>query len=152
MIISDTAVKKSTTVVVLALLLIVIGVYSYMVLPRESDPDVTIPNVFISTSYRGVSPTDIETSITTEIEKKLKGLNGLKKVQSVSSEGLSSINVEFITGTDIDQALQDVKGGFIVFKFKHFNANFITSRHVGDFERAPALPKYINTHLSYWRV
>ena len=98
MIISDTAVKKSTTVVVLALLLIVIGVYSYMVLPRESDPDVTIPNVFISTSYRGVSPTDIETSITTEIEKKLKGLDGLKKVQSVSSEGLSSINVEFITG------------------------------------------------------
>ena len=79
MIISDTAVKKSTTVVVLALLLIVIGIYSYMVLPRESDPDVTIPNVFISTSYRGVSPTDIETSITIEIEKKIKGLDGLKK-------------------------------------------------------------------------
>jgi multidrug efflux pump len=109
MIISDTAVKKSTTVVVLALLLIIIGIYSYMVLPRESDPDVTIPNVFISTTYRGVSPTDIETSITTEIEKKIKGLDGLKKVQSVSSEGLSSINVEFITGTDIDKALQDVK-------------------------------------------
>ncbi len=109
MIISDTAVKKSTTVLVLALVLIVIGVYSYTVLPRESDPDVTIPNVFISTSYRGVSPTDIESSITMEIEKKIKGLDGLKKVQSVSSEGLSSINIEFITGTDIDQALQDVK-------------------------------------------
>ena len=109
MIISDTAVKKRTTVLVLALVLIVIGVYSYKVLPRESDPDVTIPNVFISTSYRGVSPTDIESSITMEIEKKIKGLDGLKKVQSVSSEGLSSINVEFITGTDIDQALQDVK-------------------------------------------
>ncbi|MEE4164989.1 MAG: efflux RND transporter permease subunit, partial [Desulfocapsaceae bacterium] len=109
MIISDTAVKKSTTVLVLALLLIIIGVYSYMVLPRESDPDVTIPNVFISTSYRGVSPTDIESSITMEIEKKIKGIDGLKKVQSVSSEGLSSINIEFITGTDIDKALQDVK-------------------------------------------
>ncbi|WP_163340208.1 efflux RND transporter permease subunit [Desulfopila sp. IMCC35008] len=109
MIISDTAVKKSTTVVVLALLLIIFGVYCYMVLPRESDPDITIPNVFVSTSYRGVSPTDIETTITIEIEKKLKGLEGLKKLQSASSEGLSSINVEFITGTDIDQALQDVK-------------------------------------------
>ena len=109
MIISDTAVKKSTTVLVLALVLIVIGVYSYRVLPRESDPDVTIPNVFISTSYRGVSPTDIESSITMEIEKKIKGLDGLKKVQSVSSEGLSSINIEFITGTDIDQALQDAR-------------------------------------------
>ena len=109
MIISDTAVQKSTTVVVLAILLIIVGVYSYLVLPRESDPDITIPNVFISTSYRGVSPKDIETSITIEIEKKLKGLDGLKKIQSVSSEGLSSINIEFITGTDISQALQDVK-------------------------------------------
>ncbi len=109
MIISDTAVKKSTTVSVLAVLLIIFGVYCYKVLPRESDPDITIPNVFISTSYRGVSPTDIETTITIEIEKKLKGLDGLKKIKSVSSEGLSSINVEFITGTDIDKALQDVK-------------------------------------------
>ncbi len=109
MIVSDTAIRKSTTVVVLTILLIIFGVYSYMVLPRESDPDITIPNVFVSTSYRGVSPADIETTITIEIEKKLKGLDGLKKLQSVSSEGSSSINVEFVTGTDIDQALQDVK-------------------------------------------
>jgi multidrug efflux pump subunit AcrB len=109
MIISDTAVKKSTTVSVLSLLLIIFGVYCYKVLPRESDPDITIPNVFVSTNYRGVSPTDIETAITIEIEKKLKGLEGLKKLQSVSSEGLSSINIEFVTGTDIDKALQDVK-------------------------------------------
>ncbi len=109
MIISDTAVRKSTTVLVLSLLLIIVGLYSYVVLPRESSPDITIPNVFVSTSYRGVSPTDIETSVTIEIEKKLKGLDGLKKIQSVSSEGLSSINIEFVTGTDIDKALQDVK-------------------------------------------
>ena len=79
MIISDTAVNKSTTVLVLAIVLIIIGVYSYKVLPRESDPDVTIPNVFISTSYRGVSPTDIESSITMEIEKKNKGAGRFKK-------------------------------------------------------------------------
>lgn len=109
MIISDTAVKKSTTVAVLSIMLIIFGVYSYKTLPRESDPDITIPNVFVSTDYRGVSPTDIETAITIEIEKKIKGLDGLKKIQSVSSEGLSSINVEFVTGTDIDQAVQDVK-------------------------------------------
>lgn len=109
MIISDTAVQKSTTVAVLALMLIIFGVYCYKVLPRESSPDITIPNVFISTSYRGVSAEDIEASITIKIEKKLKGLDGLKKIQSVSSEGLSSINVEFVTGVDIDQALQDVK-------------------------------------------
>ena len=109
MILSDTAVKKSVTVMVLAVIVMVFGVYSYMVLPRENEPDITIPYVFVSTSYRGVSPTDIETGITIEIEKKLKGLEGIKKIQSVSSEGLSSINIEFVTGTDIDKALQDVK-------------------------------------------
>ena len=109
MIVSDTAIRKSTTVVVLAILLITFGVYSYSVLPRESDPDITIPNVFVSTNYRGVSPADMETTVTIEIEKKLKGLDGLKKIESVSSEGMSSINIEFVTGTDIDQALQDVK-------------------------------------------
>ncbi|MEW6519981.1 MAG: efflux RND transporter permease subunit [Thermodesulfobacteriota bacterium] len=109
MLVSDTAVRKSITVVVLSVLIIVFGTYCYLVLPRESDPDISIPNVFISTEYRGVSPPDIETAITIEIEKKLKGLDGLKKIQSVSAEGLSSINVEFVTGTDIDQAMQDVK-------------------------------------------
>jgi multidrug efflux pump len=109
MIVSDTAVNKSITVMVLAVIIIVFGVYCYNVLPRESDPDITIPNVFITTSYRGVSPADMETTVTIEIEKKLKGLDGVKKIQSVSSEGLSSINVEFVTGTDIDKALQDVK-------------------------------------------
>ena len=109
MIVSDTAVNKSISVAVLAVMLVIFGVYCYMTLPRESDPDITIPNVFISTEYRGVSPADIETAITIEIEKKIKGLDGLKEIKSVSSEGLSSINVEFVTGTDIDKAVQDVK-------------------------------------------
>jgi multidrug efflux pump len=109
MIVSDTAVKNSITVLVLAALILIFGVYCYLELPRESDPDITIPNVFISTNYRGVSSIDMETSVTVEIEKKLKGLDGLKKIQSVSSEGNSSINIEFVTGTDINQAMQDVK-------------------------------------------
>ena len=109
MIISDTAVQKSISVLVLGVLILVFGSYCYSVLPRESEPDITIPNVFVSTNYRGVSSADIETAITVEIEKKLKGLDGLKKIQSVSSEGMSNINIEFVTGTDIDKAVQDVK-------------------------------------------
>ncbi|MBU0480323.1 MAG: efflux RND transporter permease subunit [Proteobacteria bacterium] len=109
MIVSDTAVEKSTTVMVLALIILVFGVYCYNVLPRESSPDITIPYVFVSADYRGVSPADVETSITIEIEKKLKGIDGVKKIHSVSSEGLSMTSIEFVTGTDIDKALQDVK-------------------------------------------
>ena len=109
MIVSDTAVEKSITVMVLLCIIVVFGVYSYLVIPRENDPDITIPYVFVSTSYKGVASADIETTITVEIEKKLKGIEGVKKIQSVSSEGLSSINIEFVTGTDIEKALRDVK-------------------------------------------
>ncbi|OQX21523.1 MAG: hypothetical protein BWK80_33020 [Desulfobacteraceae bacterium IS3] len=109
MIISDTSIKNRISVVVLSVIILVIGTYCYIALPRESAPDITIPNVFVSTTYKGVSASDIETSITIEIEKKLKGLENLKKIKSVSSEGSSQINIEFIPGTDIDDALQKVK-------------------------------------------
>ncbi len=109
MIVSDTAVRQRVSVLVLAVIILVFGTYCYRILPRESEPDITIPNVFVSTSYKGVASKDIETSITIEIEKKLKGLEGVKKIHSVSSEGLSSINIEFVTGTDIDDALQKVR-------------------------------------------
>ncbi len=109
MIISDTAVKNRVSVVILAIIIVFFGAYCYSILPRESFPDVTIPYVFVSTNYKGVSASDIETSITVPIEKKLKGLDGVKKVSSVSSEGSSQINIEFQAGTDIDQALRKVK-------------------------------------------
>jgi len=109
MIISDTAVKNRISVVVLAVIIFVMGTYCYNALPRESEPDITIPNVFVSTDYKGVSSSDMETSITIPIEKKLKGLENVKKIKSVSSEGASRINIEFIPGTDIDEVLQKVK-------------------------------------------
>jgi multidrug efflux pump subunit AcrB len=108
-IVSDTAVRQRVSVLVLAVIILIFGTYCYRILPRESEPDITIPNVFVSTRYKGVASKDIETSITIEIEKKLKGLEGVKKIHSVSSEGLSSINIEFVTGTDIDDALQKVR-------------------------------------------
>ena len=109
MIVSDAAVKNRVSIMVLAVMILIFGTYSYMVLPRESSPDITIPHVFVSTSYKGVSAADIETSITIHIEKKLKGLDRVKKIHSVSAEGLSQIDVEFIPGTDIDEVLTKVK-------------------------------------------
>ncbi len=109
MIISDTAITNRTSVVVLALIIFLTGTYCYIALPRESSPDITIPFVFVKTNYRGVSAPDIENSITIKIEKKLKGLDGVKNITSVSSEGLSRINIEFIPGTDIDEVLPKVK-------------------------------------------
>ncbi len=109
MIISDTAIKNRMSVIILTLIILIAGAYSYVQLPRESYPDITVPYVFVTTGYRGVSSEDIETSITVNIEKKLKGIDGVKDITSVSSEGQSFINIEFNTGVDIDDALQKVK-------------------------------------------
>ena len=109
MIISDTAVHKRTSVLVLAMVIIIFGLISYWSLPRESSPDITIPYIFIQTRYPGVAPEDIEQSITIQIEKKLKGLEAVKKITSSSTEGMSSIVIEFVAGTDIDDVLTKTK-------------------------------------------
>ncbi len=109
MIVSDVAIKNRVSVLVLAFIILGMGIYAYNVLPRESDPDITIPYVFVRTEYRGVSASDIETAITIKIEKKLKGLDKVKNVSSVSSQGLSQINIEFLPGTDIEEVLTRVK-------------------------------------------
>ncbi len=103
------SVKKSTAVIVLMICLTVFGIVSYYSMPRESAPDISIPYVFVSTVYPGVAPLDIEQSITIPIEKKLKGLEGVKNITSSSVEGASSIVIEFITGTDIDEVVTKTK-------------------------------------------
>ncbi len=109
MLISDTAVQQRITVFVLTVLLVAGGLYSYLALPREAAPEVDIPVVLINTTYRGVSPEDMESSVTKEIEEKLKGLEGVDEIRSTSAEGLSTIQVEFLIGADIDDAVQKVK-------------------------------------------
>ena len=96
MLLSNTAIRNRTTVFVLMLLIIVTGGYSYWILPREAAPDVPIPIVLVTTPYEGVSPEDVETSVSMKIEKELTGLKGLKEIRSESAEGLSLIVIEFL--------------------------------------------------------
>jgi multidrug efflux pump len=107
--IPTTAVNKRTSVVVLAIIIIIFGFMSYNSLPREAAPDITIPYIFIMTNYPGVAPEDIEQSITIPIEKKLKGLEAVKQIKSSSTEGTSSIIIEFVAGTDIEDVLSKTK-------------------------------------------
>lgn len=109
MIIPELAVKNRTSVMVLVVILVVFGLFAYISLPREAAPDVTIPYIFVTTTYPGVAPVDIEQSITIPIENKLKGLEGVKNISSTSIEGLSSITIEFTAGTDIDDVLPKTK-------------------------------------------
>jgi len=109
MILSNAAIKNRATVGVLILLIIVAGAYSYAVLPREAAPDVSIPYVLVTTTYEGVSPEDIESSVTTKIENELSGLRGVKEITSSSAEGRSTILIEFEPDVVIEDALQHVR-------------------------------------------
>jgi len=109
MIITDVAIKNRTTVAVLGLIILILGVYSYITLPREAFPDIPIPHILVNTMYEGVSPADIETSITMKIEKQLNGIRGIKQINSASAEGLSMIDVEFMPDVPTDVALQRVR-------------------------------------------
>jgi len=107
--ITDLALNNRMTSFVLIFIIIVTGFYSYVALPKEAAPDITIPYIFISTPYFGVSPEDVENLVTRPIERKLKGLSDVKEIRSTSQEGFSMITVEFVAGTDVDQALQKVR-------------------------------------------
>ena len=109
MLISNAAIRQRSTVFALMLIIIVVGIYSYATLPRESTPDITIPYVLVVTPYEGVSSSDIESLITNPIERKLRGLKNVEEVRSVSAEGSSMIAVEFIPEVDIDDAIQWVR-------------------------------------------
>ncbi len=103
------AIKNKTTVYILTVLLVFFGMFSYQQMPRELNPEVVIPYIFIQTVYPGNSPVDIENFITRPIEKELKGMQGVKKVSSASYQDVSVIIVEFNTDVDVKVALQDTK-------------------------------------------
>ncbi len=109
MIITDVAIKNRTTVAVLGLIIILMGGYSYLTLPREAAPDIPIPYILVTTTYEGVSPEDIETSVTMKIEKELNGIRGVEEITSSSAEGMSLISVEFTPDVPSEVALQRVR-------------------------------------------
>ncbi len=103
------AVDNRVAVYVLMALILIIGWGAYQGLPREAAPDISIPLVIVSTPYIGVAPLDIEGLVTQPLERELKGMKDIKHITSVSKEGLSTIQVEFNTGIDIDEALRRVR-------------------------------------------
>ena len=109
MLLTDLSIKNRTTVAVLVLIIISLGVNSYLSLPREAFPDIPVPFIMVTTSYEGVAPEDMETSVTMKIEKELKGVRGAKEMTSSSAEGLSMISVEFTPDVPTDVALQRVR-------------------------------------------
>jgi CzcA family heavy metal efflux pump len=106
---TEHAVSNRVTVFFIVVAAIFAGYNAYRTLPRESFPDIEIPFVIVSTIYPGAAPADVEKQVTDPIERELKGLDGLKELTSTSQESASIVTAEFVSGTDIDTALQKVR-------------------------------------------
>lgn len=116
--VSKLAVNNRVTVYIMTVIIIIVGILSYTSIPKESAPSITIPNIFVSTAYFGVSPQDIESLVSQEIEKEVKGIKDVKKVTSISQESFSFVNIEFNPDVKIDEALQKVRDKVSIAKTK----------------------------------
>ncbi|MCD4653732.1 efflux RND transporter permease subunit, partial [bacterium] len=109
MLFTEYALKYKTSVYVLVLGIIIIGLSSYLRLPLEDAPEIEIPYILVHTLYPGVAPEDIERLVTNVIERELKELKDVKEITSSSVESFSMITLEFDSDIDTDDAYQKVR-------------------------------------------
>jgi len=107
--IPEFSVNRRVTTIMLALILVVLGMISFTRLGLDFFPELEYPTVSVITSYSGVSPEDIENTITRPMEQVINSVSGVKNVNSVTSEGISVIMVDFEWGTNLDFAAQDIR-------------------------------------------
>lgn len=107
--ISDFFIERYRVVYLIIVAIILLGVQSYFSLPREEMPEIVAPFAIVSTNYAGAAPQEIETLITDEIEAKIKEVDDIESITSTSSNGSSSITVEFAVGADIDEKIDEIQ-------------------------------------------
>jgi len=105
----DAAFDRTRTVILLLLFLLASGVVAHNNIPKESEPDVPIPIIYVSMTHDGISPDDAERLLVRPMEKELQSISGLKEISSTASEGHASVLLEFDAGFDGDTALADVR-------------------------------------------
>lgn len=105
----DAALSRTRTTLVLLVFILVAGALTYVTIPKESSPDITIPIIYVSVSHQGISPGDAERLIARPLEQELRSIEGIKEMTSNSSEGHASVVLEFNVGVDLDKAMADVR-------------------------------------------
>jgi multidrug efflux pump len=103
----ETAMRRSRTVVMSLAVIIVAGVMTYVSVPKEAEPDINIPMVYVSMTHDGISPEDAERLLVRPMEQEIRSIEGIKELTANAYEGGASLTIEFDAGTDVDVALQD---------------------------------------------
>lgn len=109
MILTDLSVKRPVFASVISLLLVAFGLVSFDKLPLREYPNIDPPVVSIDTNYRGASAAVVESRITQLIEDRISGVEGIRHVSSSSSDGHSSVTLEFDISRNIEDAANDVR-------------------------------------------
>ena len=112
----SSSVKRPVTTILIFVALIVIGLYSLVRLPVDLYPEIELPFVTVLTTYPGASASDIESNVTRPLEDALNSVSNLKELTSTSSDGLSVIFLNFEYGSNLDEAMNDIRS----------NLNFVT--------------------------
>ncbi|UOQ54492.1 efflux RND transporter permease subunit [Hymenobacter cellulosivorans] len=103
------SINNKTSIYIITLLLCVAGIFAYIKLGKEKFPDIVIPRIIVATIYPGTSPADIENLVTRQLEKEIKSVNGVKKINSTSNQDYCIVDVEFNSGVDVQYAKQLIK-------------------------------------------
>ena len=109
MILTDLSVKRPVFASVISILLIAFGLVSFDKLPLREYPNIDPPIVSVQTNYRGASAAVVESRITQLVEDRISGVEGIRNINSSSSDGRSSVTLEFDVGRDIEAAANDVR-------------------------------------------
>lgn len=104
-----TAIANARTVLTALVLIFICGLYAYLTIPKEENPDVSLATIYVSLIHQGISPEDAERLLVKPMEKYLRSLDGLKQMKGIAHEGGASILLEFHTGFDPQKALLDTR-------------------------------------------
>lgn len=103
------ALDRARATLILFFLLLLGGFAAYQVIPKEANPDVAIPLMYVTMTLDGISPEDAERLLVRPMEQELRSLEGIKEMTSTAGEGHASVMIEFDAGFDPRRALQDVR-------------------------------------------
>jgi len=105
----DAALDHSRTVLTTLVLILVSGTISYFNVPKEAEPDINIPIIYVQMEHEGISPEDAERLLIRPMELELRDIEGVKEIRSSGYLGGASVTLEFDAGFDADVAMDDVR-------------------------------------------
>ncbi len=101
---SALAIKRPIAAIMLTLMVVVVGIYSMLSIPKDLMPDIEMPMALVMTTYQGASPEEIESMVTKPVEQALASVEGMEEMTSFSMENSSIVLIKFGVKTDMDFA------------------------------------------------